>query len=252
MAGTPKRSVLLVQVRQPGDPMIAHEQECIAKRLQNDSISLQFENALADKAQLSWLDGVDAMLIGGSGSYSVHDVRSQQFADPLHQLVSTVLERKIPGFGLCFGHQLLGQHLGSKVETLSRYSEIGSVSYSLTEAGRNDPVFGPLGSTFAAQTGHTDAVTSVPEGVILLAHNECLQTQAFKVADCPFYSTQFHPDLTGYEARARYLALREGLSDINAEATRENVERFVIGNDPTETLLSRFLTVTVGNGEDNK
>ncbi len=245
MAMKPPSLVLLVQVREPGDTMIPHEQACISRRFQNCNVTLKCENALAGKAQKSWLDGVDALLIGGSGSHSVHDVRSSNFSTPLHDLLGLALVRKLPGFGLCFGHQLLGQHLGAKVETRADFSEIGTVDYELTENGIKDPVFGSLERSFHAQTGHTDAVISVPAGATLLAHNSRLNTQAFKVDDCPFYSTQFHPDLTGFEARARYLALQEGLSDVNSEATRDKVDRFVTGSDPTLDLLALFIEVTV-------
>jgi GMP synthase (glutamine-hydrolysing) len=155
----------------------------------------------------------------------------------------------MPGFGLCFGHQLLGQHLGATVETLSRFSEVGSVFCDLTEAGQADPVFTGLGGRFTAQTGHTDAVTTVPPGVTLLAKNDTLHTQAFRVDGTHFYSTQFHPDLTGAEAQNRYIAMQRALHESTSDATPEQVDRFVTDRDDTTGLLGRFITLVMSEGK---
>ena len=63
---------------------------------------------------------------------------------------------------------------------------------------------------FPVHTGHSDCVSTIPPNVELLASNDRLLTQAFKVKDRLFYSVQFHPDMSGAEARARYLAYRAG------------------------------------------
>jgi GMP synthase-like glutamine amidotransferase len=138
--------------------------------------------------------------------------------------------------------------MGAEVETRAQYSEIGTMSYELTDDGLADPVFGTLPRRFDAQTGHTDAVTSIPSGITVMAQNDQLKSQAFKVDGCPFYSTQFHPDLTGFEAHSRYLALQAGLQDVCTQASLENVERYVVGKDDIEGLLAHFIEATV-NGE---
>ena len=89
---------------------------------------------------------------------------------------------------------------------------MGTVEVHLTDAGLQAPAFVGLNSTFKVHTGHTDRVSFIPSGVQLLASNERCESQAFHVRGTHFYSVQFHPDMTGAEARARIRAYRDGFS----------------------------------------
>ncbi len=186
--------------------MLAHELACFERRLAGQHVELRTHNAVAETAQRAWLDDLDGMMIGGSGNFSVHHPDSQAWVGPLRHVLESALERRLPGFGVCFGHQLLGMHLGATVRTSDAHEELGTHGFQLTEAGRRCKLFGSLSPSFQAHTGHTDCVTEVPSGVELLASNERLETQAFKVRGAPFYTTQFHPDLVADEARERYLS----------------------------------------------
>ena len=233
--------VLLVQVRDDGDPMARHEAECVTRRLAPSPVVLDTRNALVNRSDASWLDGHDAVIIGGSGDYSVHDPRSRQWVDGLHRLLDGALERKVPTFGLCFGHQLLGKHLGAEVATDEAYAELGTVDLELTPEGLEDPVFSGLEPEYHGHTGHSDHVTRVPDGVRLLSRNARLATQAFKVDGAPVYSTQYHPDMTAVEALSRYLAYRNALPDEIDPATGETTRRFRPGADAATMLLGRFV-----------
>jgi len=159
--------------------------------------------------------------------------------------LDVALERKLPGFGICFGHQLLGYHLGQRVSTDTTRAELGTVRLTLTEKGRKDPLFSQLDVDFMAQTGHSDYVHAAPSGVTVLAENDKVATQAFKVDDSPFYSTQFHPDMTGAEAITRYLAYQRDLDSAqgveSASGVSERVTLFRAGTDAATFLLGAFL-----------
>ena len=115
------RRVLLIQVRAPGDPMADHERDCVRARLLPRAVEVIAMNVFERRPDPRLLAAVDAVVLGGSGSFSVHDPRSAQFVDELRHVLDVVLERCTPAFGICFGHQLLGLHLGSMVVTdLSR------------------------------------------------------------------------------------------------------------------------------------
>src|SRR5690606_9698760 len=148
------------------------------------------------------------------------------------------LSRNIPGFGICFGHQLLGLHLGSPVRTDPTRAEVGTLEMELTERGRHDPLFSGLGEKFTAHTGHSDHVSSTPAELELLATSETLDTQAFRLKGGRFYTTQFHPDLTGAEAIDRYRAIVAKRPEASA-----NLARFRAGEDTTASLLSGFLNL---------
>lgn len=200
--------LLLVQARAPEDPLAEDEQRCIARRIDGLDVTLLSRNALAEAAEARWLEGVDALVIGGSGNFSVNHALSQRWVTPLRSLLDAVLARALPTFGICFGHQLLGLHLGSKVETHAHLEEVGTLPFELTDVGRRTAPFSALLPRFFAHTGHSDHVVERPPDVELLARGEKVELQAFRVRGTPIYTTQFHPDLTGAEAQARYLSVK--------------------------------------------
>lgn len=221
--------------------MAVHEIACIRRRLDRHHEQLVIKNALESTPRAEWLDGARGVIFGGSGDFSVHHVGNRHWVRPLQRLIDVTLARGLPGFGICFGHQLLGEVLGARVVTCRQRSEIGTVRVRLTADGQRDPLFTDLGEHFPVHTGHTDCVTTIPRGVTLLAESEALVTQAFRATFAPFWSTQFHPDLTGAEARQRYLAYRDVLTSAADAAEAERLAlRFTPGEDAAASLLRQF------------
>ncbi len=229
--------ILMAQVRADGDPMIGHEQACVRRRLGTREYELKTFNALVEPARVDMLDDVHFFLIGGSGDYSVHHPLSHRWVEPIRPLIQRALDEEIAALGICFGHQLLGHHLGSPVVTDPEQSELGTVEVSLTDAGRAAPLFSGLNSTFKVHTGHTDRVSQMPSGVQLLASNERCETQAFHVRGTHFYSVQFHPDMTGGEARDRIRAYREGFSSRLEDDGPDYALCFEVGADESCSLI---------------
>jgi len=223
--------------------MLRHERECIELRTQGCGVRWSAHNAVETPVSPELLADKDAVVIGGSGDFSVYDPRSRPWVDPLVALIGEALEQQIPGFGICFGHQLLGEVMGGTVALDPASAEAGTVRLELTAAGAADPVFGRLDRQFWAHTGHTDRVAEVPAGVELLAFGGTLTTQAFRVRGAPFWSAQFHPDLTGAEAQSRYLAYQAALGSPAVERESPGPDRFQSGADETAQLLAWFLVM---------
>ena len=232
--------VLLMQARNGDDPMAAHELECVRRRLMGTLAQVVQRNAVTHPAEVTWLDGVDALFIGGSGDYSVHHPNSQHFVGPMRRVLEAALVREMPGFGLCFGHQLLGLHLGAKVETDPNCEEVGTVDLRLTPAGRDCPLFEDFPDPFPCHTGHSDHVVEAPEGVEVLVTGDRAPCQAFQVRGARFYSTQFHPDLTGAQARERYMAYRDKLDGHAAREAETRANQFDMAQDQGSQLLGLF------------
>ena len=91
--------VLLIQVRRSDDPMSEHERKCIAKKV-TTSVEWVFRNAVGTSASETWLTGIDAVIVGGSGDFSVHDPRSRVWLDPLLQLIGATIRNDILFFGI--------------------------------------------------------------------------------------------------------------------------------------------------------
>ena len=224
--------------------MEGHERQCVERRLAMSPVAteLHCRNIFREPPAKRWLDGFDAVIIGGSGRFSVQDERSTAWLGGLRHLLDAILTRELPGFGICFGHQLLGLHFGASVQTHPALSEAGTVGVHLTASGRQDALFSQLPQIFSVHTGHSDSVMNVPAGLTALACNSRLATQAFAVDGGCFYSTQFHPDVTGQEAQNRYAAYEAGLDALLEEPNRRSRVQFDATRDDTEPMLSIFLS----------
>jgi GMP synthase (glutamine-hydrolysing) len=239
-------TLLLIQCRSTSDPMLLHELRCIESRCKGRDVHVVQQNAVHNRPDPTWLKGVDALIIGGSGNFSLTDPANRAWMDPIHPLIDEALQRDLPGFGICFGHQLLGDHFGVSVAPMPSVAIVGTVQLNLTDAGSADPVFSSLGRTFSAQTGHSDHVPEVPAELDLLVTGEHgSPNQAFRVRGSRFYSTQFHIDLTGEEARARYLAVQPALPAVGPTAHEEAAKLFVDSGDEACLVLGQFIDLAM-------
>jgi GMP synthase (glutamine-hydrolysing) len=186
---------LLLQVRDDGDPMRTQEIGCFARALHCSRTQIAVFDLLRGCPSLSQLTAVDAVLLGGSGDYSVAE--GGAWLEPALDAMRELHALGKPTFATCWGFQAMAQALGGHVVTDLARAELGTLEVDLTIAGRADPVFGPLGDagpTFAAQIGHQDIVERLPEGAALLALTE-RAPHAYTFAGRPIYCTQFHPEL---------------------------------------------------------
>ncbi|GAB3393097.1 glutamine amidotransferase [Humibacter soli] len=109
-------------------------------------------------------------------------------------LLDRVVAADFPFLGACYGVGTLGVHQGGLIDRT--YGEqVGAVEVTLTAAGRDDPLFSGIPSTFRAWVGHKEAVTTLPPGAVLLATSAACPVQAFRIR-ANLYATQFHPELT--------------------------------------------------------
>ena len=132
---------------------------------------------------------IDFLLIMG-GPMSVNDPDpwiTQELA-----FVTKVLAESIPVIGICFGAQLLAKALGGSVKAGPTF-EIGMVPVSLTEAGKQDPVFQTLPQTFPVFEWHGEGITLSARGVPLVASPD-FPVQAFQFEE-KAYGLLFHPEI---------------------------------------------------------
>lgn len=187
------RSFLLLQVREPGDPMAANEAFAFRRAFGLEPARLAVFDLLSGSPPVRLLESAAAVLIGGSGDHSV--VRGGPWLAGALGAMEVLYERAIPTFASCWGFQALAKALGGRVVTDHARAEVGVLPLDLTEAGRRDPVFGPIGSGFPVVIGHEDIVDELPEGAVSLASSATIENEALKFLGKPIYATQFHPEL---------------------------------------------------------
>ena len=110
-----------------------------------------------------------------------------------------VVEREMPFFGFCLGHQLLAQSLGGEVGP-AEVPEIGILDVELTEAGRTSSIFQGVPRVHSCLQWHGAEVLRAPQGARILASSPDCAVQALGVADHAF-SIQYHVEITGNTVR---------------------------------------------------
>jgi GMP synthase (glutamine-hydrolysing) len=200
-----------------------------------------------DEPTAEHLEGADAVLIGGAGAFSAAE--DYEWTAPLLDLVRRIVDRGLPLFGSCWGHQVIARALGGRVAYDPAHAELGCHWVERTEAGRTDLLFHRFPQRFRANMGHHDRVVDLPGGAVELARNE-LPHQAFTVEGRPVYGTQFHSELDAERERERILVYREYYRDALPD---EQTVRRVLDNlaDTTEVdhLLYDFLTTFVARAQ---
>ena len=206
---------LLLQIRKLDDPMREHEVRCFARGLGCDFQNISIHDLIGSSPSLEQYRAVDAVLIGGSGDYSV--VTGGPWFDAAIESFQVLYEKKIPTFASCWGFQAFAAALGGRVVHDLNRAELGTPEIKLTQHGLVDPLFQPLGSKFRAQMGHEDIVDEIPNDAILLASTDRVTNQAFTFSDRLIYATQFHPELEAedlilrLEAYPRYVEKISGM-----------------------------------------
>lgn len=229
---------LLLQVRNPGDPAQLDEHRCFAARLGVTLADVQPYDVLQQPLDAGVLADVDAVLVGGSGQYSVLDdlPAIRRFIT----FVAEVAESGPPMFASCFGYQALVVGLGGTVVADPDRAEVGSYPLTRAAGADGDPVFGSLPDRFIAQLGHKDRADQLPSGVVNLASSERAPFQALRVVGRPVYATQFHPELLWSDNRDRFLRyMAEYGSLFGEEAAQRQLDSHLPGPE-ANTLLARF------------
>jgi len=209
------KKVLVVQFRLNKDAARA-ERADIARAAEGRA-EIVVVNALTDdvewSAPASLLSGYHGVILGGSGD--LHFDGGAQRGTPAHDMmydvartmqpfIAYLLAHDIPTLGICLGHQLLAYAAGVAVRQCPQQAKTGTFTV-VKKCSADDPIFGTLPQTFAAQYGHKDSVTALPHGATLLAAGEQCNFGALRYGK-HVYSTQFHPELDVQTMKERIAA----------------------------------------------
>lgn len=167
----------------------------------------------------------DAAIITGSQA-SVYDNRP--WIAPLKAHVRDGLAAGLPMLGVCWGHQLLAEVLGGRVENGDYELGYVSVESATSEPFAGDPLFEGIPSPFTVFATHADHVVEMPPGATVLACNDA-SVQAFRKG--PAVGVQFHPEYDRDTAHtmirakklpaARLDAARATCTDANVRAAQK-------------------------------
>ncbi|MBM82725.1 MAG: aminotransferase [Planctomycetaceae bacterium] len=234
----PARQFLLLQVRDRDDPMRQQEVACFANALKVESSEIQTFDLLTETDIDTATSKATVILVGGSGNYSVAGDGPE--CEPQLAAIRKVCEQDKPVFGSCWGFQAIARALGGRVVTDMSRAEVGAIQLRLTESGRSDRVFRSLDSPFFGQAGHQDCVVEAPASAVILASSHKVPIQAYRIEGKPIYCTQFHPELTVDDLRARVIQYPQYIRDIANQSVEEFCQTLRPSPEAT-TLLTTFI-----------
>jgi GMP synthase-like glutamine amidotransferase len=120
----------------------------------------------------------DGWLITGSrhGAYEDHP-----FIKPLEAFIRDAYAAHVPVVGICFGHQIIAQAMGGKVERYGGGWSVGATDYDFN------------GEKLTLNAWHRDQVTAKPEGAEVIATNDFCENAAL-LYDDRMFTVQAHPE----------------------------------------------------------
>ncbi|KQB85778.1 glutamine amidotransferase [Corynebacterium lowii] len=202
--------------------------------------SEQLEQRMLDSAEsrVGSLEGYAGIFVGGSSLNMTTPVYDAWQRTVIREL-SALIDGPLPVFFACFGTALITQVLGGEIG--HEYGEkAGSSQVELTEAGREDPLFGSLPSSFMALTGHTECVLTLPPQAVAVASGPTCPVQALRVGRHT-WSSQFHAEMNpegmasrmsfyrnhGYFSEDEYDSIVESLRDVDTQHAHQILRNFV-------------------------
>ena len=126
----------------------------------------------------SGVHDADGWLLTGSrhGAYEDH-----AFIPPLESFIRASYAAAVPMVGVCFGHQIIAQALGGKVEKFKDGWAVGATDYDFA------------GEKLTLNAWHRDQVTQVPVDAEVVASNDFCANAALVYNDRAF-TVQAHPE----------------------------------------------------------
>src|SRR3989338_1022324 len=150
--------ILLIQFR--NDQSGWHELKCVYSSMGTGYCQIQTVNLYSDHLSLNDLHklakGSNGIIIGGLGSLSYgeeekakkvkfNEIRNKALYF-LHKIMN--LKKNPPVLGMCFGHQLIAEVLGSTVKPDMHQAETGTFKIKLTSEALKDPLYKGISSSF--------------------------------------------------------------------------------------------------------
>src|SRR5262245_40699550 len=231
-----------------GDSMAAHETivvldfgaqttQLIARRVRGLRVHSQVLPGETPVGRVRALEPKGLILSGGPES--TYTAKAPRF-DP------RLLELGVPVLGICYGMQLLAQHLGGSVEAAT-VREFGSATMGHEET----PLFAGLAASETVWMNHGDSVRALPPGFTVIGRTAGCAHAAIQDPSRHLYGLQFHPEVAhtprGEQVLANFVL---HLCGCRGDSTPENLAP-ELQQDIRERVGTERVLAAVSGGVDS-
>jgi GMP synthase (glutamine-hydrolysing) len=173
-------------------------------------------------AQLPGPGSCDGFLITGSRAGSTD---GDLWITLLKVFIQDCYEQHTKVIGVCFGHQIIADALGGKVERSHKGWGIGMHQVHI---GTQRPWMQPFQDNLSLVFSHRDQVTALPPGAELIAQSEHCAIQMYHIED-RIFGVQGHPEMRKTHSAALIERYQHLFKDGTALAGRESLD--ALAND---------------------
>ena len=192
--------------------------------------------------------GAYSAVVGLGSPSTAYLPESNPHHGALVRLFKLIRKRKVPSFNICYSMQLFSLVHGGKVVKNPAGKEVGFREVRPTDAGRSDPVIGPLGPYTTLQW-HGDVVEELPKGAVHLGSSRKTKNQV-AVVDGIHYLLQADgqaatPAMVRSWMRHDVKWATDGTGVRAVELVREAVEHEVYFRNTFLRMFSNFLALAL-------
>jgi GMP synthase-like glutamine amidotransferase len=180
-------------------------------------VGIELQTFRCDEGELpASLDDCDGWLCSPSRA-SVYD--GHAWIADVEEVIRSCVALERPYVGICFGHQLLAQALGGRVERATSGWGIGAHEYEVTQP---QPWMRPAQRTVRLAASHQDQVIVAPSGTVVLARSEHCPIGGLVVGERA-WSIQTHPEFTAPLAESLLRTRWQLFAEDQALAARDSL-----------------------------
>jgi GMP synthase (glutamine-hydrolysing) len=156
--------------------------QVIARRIRECQVYSQIVKFDTPAAEIKKLGACGIILSGGPASV---------YSKNAPQIDREIFKLSLPVLGICYGMQLMGFHLGGKVE----HSERREYGAGMLHTKKSCELFHGLPAAIDIWNSHGDKLTRLPRGFQAVGHTDNSPFAAIEEPRKKFYGLQFHPEV---------------------------------------------------------
>ncbi|WP_135077648.1 type 1 glutamine amidotransferase [Terasakiella sp. SH-1] len=225
----------------------AFDDETIGSKYEGDYVDFFYRGFTAAGREFSYknyhvfedefpdtIEECNAWLVTGSKNGAYEDL---PWIHRLQSFVKKSYDAQIPLVGICFGHQLLAQALGGKVEKAKAGWGIGVQKYTLFE-----PLGGIEGNCLKLYAIHQDQVVKLPPQGRVIASTDHCPIAAIRYQG-PAVSFQPHPEFTKeFEHDLVKRNIGVNFSEKHGQQALDSLETESVQNREVMAYIADFIT----------